>query len=124
MSKPEITLESSKEVVSAMAARIYSAHIVRGDVKEGEETKWMERSIREAVKIAKTVEASIDTDDTLPSPESSPHSGTETPASGASAPSEPQGTASPSAGSYSPNSELNAAIEEARSEEDISTRGR
>ena len=63
MSKPAITLEPSKGVVSEMAAQIYSAYIIRGDVQEGEEDQYMERSIREAVRIAKTVERSVETED-------------------------------------------------------------
>ena len=63
MAKPDITLEPSKGVVSEMAAQIYSAYIIRGDVQEGEEDQYMERSIREAVRIAKTVERSVETED-------------------------------------------------------------
>jgi hypothetical protein len=63
MSKPDITLEPSKGVVSEMAARIYAAYIIRGNMKEGEEEQYMERSIREAVRIAKTVERSVETED-------------------------------------------------------------
>lgn len=63
MSKPDITLEPSKGVISEMAAQIYAAYIIRGEVKDGEEAKWMQRSIREAVRIAKTVATSVETDD-------------------------------------------------------------
>jgi len=63
MTKPDITLEPSKGVVSQMAAQIYAAYITRGTVKEGEEATWMQRSIREAVRIARTVDASIESDD-------------------------------------------------------------
>jgi hypothetical protein len=63
MSKPDITLEPSKGVVSEMAARIYAAYIIRGNMKEGEEQQYMEQSIREAVRIAKTVERSVETED-------------------------------------------------------------
>jgi hypothetical protein len=62
MTKPDIKLEHGKGVVSEMASRIFAAYIIRGEVKEGEESSWMERSIREAVKIAKTIDASIDTE--------------------------------------------------------------
>lgn len=60
MPKPDITLEPTKQVVSQMAARIYAAYIARGAVQQGDEAKWMQRSIREAVRIARTVEASIE----------------------------------------------------------------
>ncbi|MBN2292085.1 MAG: hypothetical protein JXM70_06645 [Pirellulales bacterium] len=62
MTKPDISLEHSKAVVSDMASRIFAAYIVRGEVKDGEESTWMERSIREAVKIAKAIDASIETE--------------------------------------------------------------
>jgi hypothetical protein len=45
-----------------MAAQIYAAYITRGAVKTGEESTWMQRSIREAARIAKTVDVSIDSD--------------------------------------------------------------
>lgn len=64
MTKPDITLEHSKAVVCDMASRIFAAYIVRGEVKDGEESNWMERSIREAVKIAKTINASIESEKT------------------------------------------------------------
>ena len=63
MPKPDITLEPSKGVVAQMAARIYAAYIARGAVNEGEESQWMQRSIREAVRIARTVDASIESED-------------------------------------------------------------
>jgi len=63
MTKPDITLERSKGVVSQMAAQIYAAYIARGALKDGEEANWMQRSIREAVRIAKTVAASVESDD-------------------------------------------------------------
>jgi hypothetical protein len=49
-----------------MAAQIYAAHIIHGEVTDEEKISWMERSIREAVRIAKTVEASIATHDEAP----------------------------------------------------------
>lgn len=63
MAKPDVTLDPSKGVVAQMAARIYAAYITRGAVKDGEEASWMQRSIREAVRIAKTVAASVESDD-------------------------------------------------------------
>jgi len=62
MTKPDITLEPSKGVVAGMAAQIYAAYIARGAVKDGEESSWMQRSIREAVRIARTVEASTESE--------------------------------------------------------------
>lgn len=63
MIKPDITLEPSKGVVSQMAAQIYAAYITRGAMKNGEEVNWMQRSIREAVRIARTVDVSLESDE-------------------------------------------------------------
>ena len=62
MTKPGIVLEGSKSVVAKMAARIYSARITRGDARKGEGDECREQSIREAVRIAKTVERSVETE--------------------------------------------------------------
>jgi hypothetical protein len=59
MPKAEITLGSSQRAISQMAAQIYAAYITRGLVKDGDQTSWMRRSIREAARIAKTVSVSI-----------------------------------------------------------------
>jgi len=63
MAKPDLTLEPSKAAISQMAAQIYAAYITRGAVKDGEEASWMQRSIKEAVRIARTVDTSIGTTD-------------------------------------------------------------
>ena len=121
MTKPDITLEPSKGVVSEMAAQIYSAYIIRGDVQEGEEDQYMQRSIREAVRIAKTVERSVETEDVpaagedarAPSGEAPPPRASETPKS------KPAPT--PNQAGTKPESELEAVIDEALSGEDTST---
>jgi len=113
MTKPDITLEPSKGVISEMAARIYSAYIVRGEVRDGEETKWMARSIREAVRIAKTVEASIETDDV-------PAGAEDSPAPRASATAASDSTPTSSEEGAAPKSELETAIDDALYGEDLS----
>ena len=65
MSKPDITLQPSKGVVSEAAARIYAAYIAAGLVKDEETDTWIKRSIREAIIIAKTINASVESHDTL-----------------------------------------------------------
>lgn len=101
MAKPDVTLEPSKGVVSRMAAQIYAAYIARGVVKDGEEASWMERSIREAVRIAKTVAASVESEDEPDSNQGSTAGGSGTPAPGASASSAGSPTASGAADSAS-----------------------
>jgi hypothetical protein len=113
MGKLDVTLEPSKGVVSEMAARIYSAYIIRGEVTKGEETEWMERSIREAVRIAKTVEASIETDDMPVGAENAAGSSDAAAASslGESAPSDP--APPPKSEGSAAKSDLDAAIDDA-----------
>lgn len=65
MSKPDITLHPSKGVISEAAARIYAAYIAAGLVKDKETHAWIKRSIREAIIIAKTVNASVESHDEL-----------------------------------------------------------
>ena len=121
MSKPDITLEPSKGVVSEMAAQIYSAYIIRGDVQEGEEDQYMERSIREAVRIAKTVERSVETEDVPATGEDARNpSGEASPPSASAKPASKPAPAPRTEGSGA-GSELDAVIEEALSGEDTST---
>jgi hypothetical protein len=121
MAKPDITLEPSKGVVSEMAAQIYSAYIIRGDVQEGEENQYMERSIRAAVRIAKTVERSVKTEDVPAAGEDAHNSSSKAPPPSVS--SNPAGKRAPvpSKKGAGARSALDAVIEEALSGEDTST---
>jgi len=121
MTKPDITLEPSKAVVSNMAAQIYAAYITRGAVKDGEEASWMQRSIREAVRIAKTVERSVETEDVPATGEDARNpSGEVSPPSASAKPASKPAPAPRTEGSGA-GSELDAVIEEALSGEDTST---
>jgi hypothetical protein len=118
MTKPDITLEPSKGVVSQMAAQIYSAYITRGVVEQGEEANWMERSIREAVRIARTVDVSTESDEG-PSPHQESTGGgsrASAPASSASpAPSPPTSPAAENADQALRDVELDDVIGKASS---------
>ena len=119
MTKPDITLEPSKGVISEMASRIYAAYIMRGEVKNGEEASWMQRSIRAAVRIAKTVDASIETDDESDASENAATSDSPdraTPPGGTEIPANPKGAAT--------ESEFESIIDEALSSDDVRTRKR
>jgi len=70
MSKPAITLEPTKGVISEAAARIYAAYVAAGRVKDDDVESWIKRSIREAVAIARTIDTSIESRDALAIPES------------------------------------------------------
>ena len=65
MSKPDITLQPSQRVISDAAARIYSAYVAAGRVKDDEVETWIKRSIREAAAIARAIGASIESHDAL-----------------------------------------------------------
>ena len=119
MTKPDITLEPSKGVVSQMAAQIYAAYVTRGAVKDGEEANWMQRSIREAVRIAKTVDVSIESDDE-PNSDVEP-SGAETPGAGVSASDPTASGAAASAERAAPDLQFDNVVEEALSEEGDAT---
>ncbi len=63
MSKAHLKLQHSESVVVHVAGQIYSAYIIAGRVTEGEEDGWMERSIREAMRIAVTTDRVVISDD-------------------------------------------------------------
>jgi hypothetical protein len=60
MAEPEyLNLESNEIDVLAASARIYAAYIGAGRVAEGSEAQWMERSVAEAISLAKRVDARV-----------------------------------------------------------------
>lgn len=62
-----LKLQHSESVVVQAAAQIYAAYIAAGRVPEGEEARWMERSIREAIRIARTTDAVVISDEEMDS---------------------------------------------------------
>ena len=60
--KAYLSLQQSEGLVFQSAAVIYAAYITSGRVVDGDEAKWMERSIREAIRIAKTTDAAVISD--------------------------------------------------------------
>lgn len=124
MAKPDITLEPSKGVISQMAARIYAAYITRGAVREGEEADWMQRSIREAVRIAKTVDASIESENESNASEPPPDAVSEPPAASTSVSNPTASGAAASAQEAVRDMQFDKVMEEVISgEEDDSTHG-
>ena len=67
MTKKHMRLQPSESVVVAASAQIYAAYIAAGRVNSGEEEQWMQRSIREALKIARAVDDAVISDDELES---------------------------------------------------------
>lgn len=62
MSKVYLTLHPSERAVATAAAQIYSAYIAAGRVSEGTQSDWMQRSVQEAIEIAKIADQSITSD--------------------------------------------------------------
>jgi len=62
MAKPTLSLQSSEAVVVQAAAHIYAAYIMSGRVNDGQEQRWIERSIREAFRIAQLTDDAIQSD--------------------------------------------------------------
>jgi hypothetical protein len=65
MAKPSLTLHPSESVVIRAAAQIYAAYITAGRVKEGSEKEWMQRSLDEALWIARTGDDMIHSDNEM-----------------------------------------------------------
>jgi len=60
-----LKLQHSESIVVQAAAQIYSAYIAAGRVADGEEARWMERSIREAIRIARATDSAIISDEEI-----------------------------------------------------------
>ena len=62
MTKPFIALKPSEQTIVAAASRLYAAYVVSGRAQEGQEQQWMERSINEAIQLARTVDDAVQAD--------------------------------------------------------------
>lgn len=62
MAKVKLSLQHSEGVVVQSAANIYAAYITAGRVAEGHEPQWMERSVHEAILIAKMTDDAVQSD--------------------------------------------------------------
>ena len=60
-----LKLQHSESVVLQVAAQLYSAYVIAGRAQEGDETKWIERSIREAISMAEATDAAVISDDEI-----------------------------------------------------------
>jgi hypothetical protein len=69
MTKPDVTLQPSKGVVTQAAAQIFAAYVSCGRVKDDDTDEWIKRAIREVVTIARTVDASFRSDEEMPAEE-------------------------------------------------------
>lgn len=67
VNRPDVTLQPSKGVVTQAAAQIYAGYLIGGFVGKTEEPdKWIKRSIREAIGMARTIDVSVQSDKELP----------------------------------------------------------
>ena len=62
----QLRLKPSESVVAHAASRIYAAFIVNGSVKEGDETKWMRKSIEQAIRLCVATDDAVVSDDEVP----------------------------------------------------------
>jgi hypothetical protein len=62
-----LKLQHSESVVLQVAAQLYSAYIIAGRIPEGEEARWMDRAIREAIAMAEATDAAVISDDEISS---------------------------------------------------------
>lgn len=67
MSPMHFKLQHSESVVVQAAAQIYAAYISSGRVGENDADQWMERSIEEAILIARGVDDAVISDDEVDS---------------------------------------------------------
>lgn len=62
MSKLNLSLRPSESAVFRAAANIYAAYITAGRVTEGEEDLWMQKALRDAVRLAQATDKLIVSD--------------------------------------------------------------
>lgn len=65
MNKVHLALHPSERVVTTAAAQVYAAYIAAGLVREGNEEEWMQRAVREAIRIAQLCDEAITSDNEL-----------------------------------------------------------
>ena len=65
MAKHTLTLQPTEAVIFTASANIYAAYIAAGQVPQGQEQEWIERSIRDALLIAKRIDDSIQSDEEM-----------------------------------------------------------
>ena len=62
MTRPYLNLQPSESVVVQAAAQIFAAYVASGHVRKGEEETWIRRSVDDAIRIARAVDAAIQSD--------------------------------------------------------------
>jgi hypothetical protein len=65
MAKPVLSLQPSEAALLGAAARIFSAYLVSGHVTGGNESEMMDRSVSEALKMARRIDEMVQSDNEL-----------------------------------------------------------
>jgi hypothetical protein len=65
MQKNKVSLQVSECAVFQVAGNIYAAYLTAGKVPEGDEKKWMDRSLTEAIQLAQMSDARVQSDSEL-----------------------------------------------------------
>ncbi len=60
-----LKLQHSESVVVSAAAQIYSAYVISGRVPEGDESKWMDIAIRDAIRMARATDDAVISDEEI-----------------------------------------------------------
>ena len=63
MAKAYLKLQKSEAVVIQCATQIYAAYIAAGRVGDGQEAEFMQKAIRDAIRIAKATDEAVISDD-------------------------------------------------------------
>jgi len=62
MGKPCISLQPSEGIIVQAAATIYAGYLTAGKVEDGSESKWIAKSIQNAISIAQTTDENVQSD--------------------------------------------------------------
>lgn len=62
MGKPYIALQPSEGIIVQAASTIYAGYLAAGKVEDGNESDWIARSIKDAIRIAQTTDENVRSD--------------------------------------------------------------
>lgn len=63
--KPYVALQPTEQSILSASATIYAAYIAADKVPEGQESDWMDRSIKAAFRMCRVIDASVQSDKEL-----------------------------------------------------------
>ena len=61
----QMKLQPSESVVAHVASRIYAAYLISGKVPDGQESKWLKRSIDQAIELCLATDDAVSSDDEM-----------------------------------------------------------